>query len=85
MPNQVAETPTVILVRELVCRVGLPKFIHSDQSTDFHKGCKIIWIATSGKLKSDQSCGAGSYLNQRIFNTDFLTKKIKSRYHRSMC
>ena len=62
MPNQEAETVNEILVREWVCRFGLPKFIHSDQGTNFEsrvfqKVCEILGIdktrTTPGRPQSD--------------------------------
>ena len=62
LPNQEAETVSEILVREWICRFGVPKFIHSDQGTNFEsrvfqKMCELLGIektrTTPGRPQSD--------------------------------
>ena len=62
LPNQEAETVAEVLVREWVCRYGVPKVIHSDQGSNFEskvfqKVCELLNIeksrTTPGRPQSD--------------------------------
>ena len=62
LPNQEAETVSEVLVKEWICRFGIPKFIHSDQGNNFEskvfqKVCDLMGIdktrTTPGRPQSD--------------------------------
>ena len=50
LPNQEANTVAEVLVKELVCRFGVPWYIHSDQGRNFESAvfgemCNLLGMA----------------------------------------
>ena len=74
MPNQEAVTVADVLVKEFVCRFGVPLFIHSDQGRNFESAvfgemCRLLGISkTRTTPLHPQSDGMVERFNQTIEN-----------------
>ena len=85
IPNQEAVTVADVLVKEFVCRYGVPLFIHSDQGRNFESAvfgemCRLLGISkTRTTPLHPQSDGMVERFNQTIENQ--LSKYVEDHQH----